>query len=127
MTLLDGVVVKVVHDHEVLTEIQDAQPDVDGAVSRSLVLRMCTTARLSLNTLKVTKLGFELWWGASSSPRTSFTLPRFRRFCIVLPKAELFMSLNRSFSNYALAFFLSSVLNAMYGINHSLWSNSIIM
>ena len=61
---------------------------------------MCMLKRFSPNGLQPAKSGSEVSFLSfvSSSPLTSSTVTRFRKFSIVLPKTELFMSLKKSFS-----------------------------
>ena len=54
----------------------------------------------------------------------SSTVTRFRKFSIVLPKTELFMSLKKSFSKLDFAFFRSSVLKRMNGSIQFSWVNA---
>ena len=58
---------------------------------------------IGLKILLVLKVGFDVNFISFFSSVTSLTSTLFRRFSIVLPNTELFISLKKSFSNELLA------------------------
>src|SRR6218665_2403485 len=85
------------------------------------------TATSSLIILKDCKVGRAIKRFARSSLVTMCTFKCFRSFCIVFPYTELFMSLNKSFSNEDVAACRLDVLKSMYGLSHLDCSNSSIL
>ena len=84
---LHFLIIKIIH--EMFGDIENAHPNINGSIEEQMA------ARLSSIILALAKAGlatkrFSLTF---SSACTSWTMTRFRRFSIVFPKTELFMSL----------------------------------
>ena len=95
------VVVKAVH--EMLGEVEDTQVGVHRPVEKQM-----TFAHLNSRKVIIKDLGPCKGWAGNKAPelvflffflRTSLTSTRLRRFTIVTPKIEFFISLYRSFSS----------------------------
>src|SRR6218665_1345745 len=84
-------------------------------------------ATSSLMILKDCKVGRAIKRFARSSLVTMSTFRCLRSFCIVFPYTELFMSLNKSFSNEDVATWRLEVLKSMYDLSQLDCSNSSIL
>ena len=81
--------------HQVLGEIQNTHAHIHRAIENQIALMDLDTARSSSKILARANAGpaMRRLSLSSSFERTSFTSTRFRRFSMVFPKIELFISL----------------------------------